>query len=76
MGTLSKDVRCAARVLAGTPGFTLVVVLSLALGIGADTAILNAVLNWPVEVGEVFLLRHAHRAYSGALRRNGCGPRG
>jgi len=70
---LSQDVRYSARTLRKNPGFAIVAVLALALGIGVNTGIftiLNAIALRPLPVADAGKVVSVYQSFRGKVGRN------
>jgi putative ABC transport system permease protein len=77
MGNLIQDIRYAMRTLARSPGFTLIAVVTLALGIGANTAIfslVHAVILKPLPFRDPSRLIAAWDTYQPQFAKIGVSP--
>jgi len=69
MSTIIQDVRYGARMLLKTPALSAIVILALALGIGANTAIfsvINGVLLRPLPYPEADRIMHLRQPQTAA----------
>ncbi|HKV42800.1 MAG TPA: ABC transporter permease, partial [Blastocatellia bacterium] len=78
METIFRDLRYGARMLLKKPGFTLIAVITIALGVGATTAtfsVVNALLFRPLPFRDpgrlVWIANTGHSGLSGATTRVG-----